>query len=183
VGVHPTFAEPELLVTVRRLALISTGGTIEKTYDPFDGALQNRFSVLDAMLATLQLPNTQLVRVPLLNKDSLEMDAKDHRLIATTAHAMAEAHDGVIIVHGTDRLANTGDAIWELGANPPVPIVLTGAMRPYELRDTDAIQNVTEALLAAKFLPGGVYAVLHNEVHAFPGVRKDRQAGRFLSGD
>lgn len=162
-----------------RLALISTGGTIEKTYDPFDGALQNRFSVLDAMLATLQLPGTELVRVPLMNKDSLEMSEKDHRLIATTAHAMAEAHDGVIIVHGTDRLEVTGEAIYELGPTPPVPIVLTGAMRPYELRDTDAIQNVTEALLAVKFLPGGVYAVLHNQVLTFPGVTKDRNAGRF----
>ncbi len=163
-----------------RIALISTGGTIEKTYDPFDGALQNRFSVLDVMIGKLQLPNTELVRVPLLNKDSLEMSEQEHRLIANTAHAMAEAHDGVIVVHGTDRLQVTGETIYNLNATPAVPIVLTGAMRPYELRDTDAIQNVTEALLASKFLPGGVYAVLHNQVLAFPGVEKDRDAGRFI---
>ena len=39
----------------RRIALVSTGGTIEKTYDELSGALANRVSVLDVMLASLQL--------------------------------------------------------------------------------------------------------------------------------
>lgn len=165
----------------RRIALLSTGGTIEKTYDPFDGALQNRFSVLDTILGGLELPRTELVRVPLMNKDSLEMSEADHRLIATTALAMAEAHDGVIVVHGTDRLSVTGETAHAMNPSPRVPIVLTGAMRPWELRNTDAIQNLTEALLACKVLPGGVYAVLHNEVLTFPGVEKNRRESRFTS--
>ena len=39
----------------RRIALISTGGTLEKTYDEFAGVLENRLSVLDLMLTSLQL--------------------------------------------------------------------------------------------------------------------------------
>ena len=46
-------------------------------------------------------------------------------------------------------------------------------MRPYELRSTDALQNVTEALLAVQLLPPGIYVVLHNQVLSFPGVKKD----------
>src|SRR5688572_15470917 len=113
----------------RRIALLSTGRTIEKTYDELKGVLDNRTSVLDAVLATLQLEGVEIVRVPLMNKDSLEMTPQDHRLIAQTAGSMAATHDGVVIVHGTDRLANTGDAIVALLGRPRVPIVLTGAMR------------------------------------------------------
>lgn len=166
----------------RRVALISTGGTIEKTYDAFLGVLTNRVSVLDVMLSQLELRGVELVRVPLMNKDSLEMTEADHTLISRTAEAMSHVHDGVIIVHGTDRLQQTGERACELIEHPKVPIVLTGAMKPYELRNTDALQNLTEALLAVQLLQPGVYAVLHNEVHAFPGVRKDTRRGCFLSG-
>ena len=33
--------------------------------------------------------------------------------------------------------------------------------------------------MAARLLPPGVYAVLHNRVLEFPGVVKDRKAGEF----
>lgn len=164
----------------KRIALISTGGTIEKTYDELRGVMDNQLSVLDVMLASLELNGVEIVRVPLMNKDSLEMDAGDHTLIARTAGSMAETHDGVIIVHGTDRLTTTGDRIVEVLGTPPVPIVLTGAMRPYELRHTDALQNLTEALLAVQLVQPGVYAVMHNCVLRFPGVRKDHERGTFV---
>ena len=134
----------------KHVALISTGGTIEKTYDEFAGVLNNHTNVLDVVLATLQLDGTELVRVPLLNKDSLDMTESDHDLIAQTVASMTSAHDGVIVVHGTDKLSISGERIYDLVTNPRVPIVLTGAMRPYVMRNTDAVQNLTEALLAAK---------------------------------
>jgi L-asparaginase len=164
----------------KRIALISTGGTIEKTYDELAGVMQNRASVLDVVLATLQLDGVEIVRLPLLNKDSLEMTPQDHTLIARTAGAMAETHDGVVIVHGTDRLAQTGERIYELVADLRVPVVLTGAMRPYVMRNTDASQNLTEALLAVQIVPAGVYVAMHNKVLRFPGVVKDRDRGTFV---
>ncbi|HUS31906.1 MAG TPA: asparaginase domain-containing protein [Kofleriaceae bacterium] len=163
----------------RRIALISTGGTIEKTYDELSGVLANQVSVLDVMLASLELRGVEVQRVALMNKDSLEMTPDDHALIATTAADMAKKHAGVVIVHGTDRLAVSGDRICELGT-PASPIVLTGAMRPYELRSTDALQNLTEALLAVQILQPGVYVAMHNKVLQFPGVTKDRNAGTFV---
>jgi L-asparaginase len=165
----------------RRIALISTGGTIEKTYDELKGVLDNNVSVLDVMLAGLQL-GVAIVRVPLMNKDSLEMTPADHELIARTTGAMADSHDGVIIVHGTDRLAVTGDTIVALLGTPRVPVVLTGAMRPYVMRNTDALQNLTEALLAVQVLQPGVYVAMHNKVLRFPGVVKDRDKGTFVRG-
>ena len=41
-----------------RVALISTGGTIEKTFDELHGVLQNGISVLDAILASLGIPHS-----------------------------------------------------------------------------------------------------------------------------
>jgi len=167
----------------KRIALISTGGTVEKTYDELEGVLHNAFSVLDIMLASLLLEGVEIVRVPLLNKDSLEMTEADHTLIAETARAMSRTHDGVVIVHGTDRLANSGERIVELAGTPEVPVVLTGAMRPYMLRNTDALQNLTEALLSVQILPPGVWCAMHNKVLKFPGVRKDHARGTFLRAD
>jgi L-asparaginase len=167
----------------KRIAIISTGGTIEKTYDELSGVLANQVSVLDIMLASLELRGVEVLRVQLMNKDSLEMTAEDHALIAETAESMARATDGVIVVHGTDRLQHSGEKLCELFGTPRSPVVFTGAMRPYELRSTDALQNLTEALLAVQLVPPGVYVAMHNQVLAFPGVVKDRHAGTFRRGE
>ncbi len=164
----------------RRIALISTGGTIEKTYDDLSGVLANHVSVLDVMLARLELRGLDIQRVALMNKDSLEMTPEDHTLIAETAGKLARDYDGVVVVHGTDRLAASGERVVELIGTPATPVVLTGAMRPYELRSTDAMQNLTEALLAVQLLAPGVYVAMHDQVLQFPGVVKDKAAGTFV---
>jgi L-asparaginase len=165
----------------RRIALLSTGGTIEKTYNESDGTISNQRSVLDIMLAGLVLRGVVIERVPVMNKDSLEMVAADHDRISNIAAVYADSHDGLLITHGTDRLAATGDAlVARLGKSPRVPIVLTGAMRPYELRTTDALQNLTEAMLAVQLCAPGVYVCMHNQVLRFPGVVKDHTQMRFV---
>ena len=168
---------------MKRIALISTGGTIEKTYDELQGVLANHVSNLDIMLSKLRLNGVELVRVPLMNKDSLDMTPDDHTLIAEMVSGMTKVHDGVIIVHGTDNLARSGDRICELVPDPPVPVVMTGAMRPYQLRTTDALQNITEALLAVQILSPGVWLAMHNRIMQLPAVVKDRRRGTFLTKD
>jgi L-asparaginase len=164
----------------RRIALLSTGGTIEKTYNESDGTISNQRSVLEIMLAGLILRGVVIERVPVMNKDSLEMSDADHERIATVAGVYADSHDGLLITHGTDRLQFTGERLVQrLGATPRVPLVLTGAMRPYELRNTDALQNLTEALLAVQIVEPGIYVAMHNQVLRFPGVVKDHTELRF----
>ena len=165
---------------MRRIALVSTGGTIEKTYDALRGVLENSVSVLDVMLASLELRGVGIDRVHLMNKDSLDMTPADHDKIAETVRGLAQSRDGVVVVHGTDRLAVSGERCVELIGRPRVPVVFTGAMRPYELRSTDALQNLTEALLAVQLLAPGVYVAMHNMVLEFPGVIKDPTLGTFV---
>ena len=172
-------------MATRRIALISTGGTIEKTYDELSGVLANQLSVLDVMLGSLELRGVEVFRVQLMNKDSLEMTAGDHTLIANTSQQLSCAYDGVVVVHGTDRLAESGNRIVEVGTERALeaPVILTGAMRPYLLRTTDALQNLTEAMLAVQLVPNGVYVAMHNKVLKFPGVKKDVENGTFIKAD
>jgi L-asparaginase len=167
---------------VKRIALISTGGTIEKTYDELAQVLTNEVSNLDVVLDMLELRGVELFRVQLMNKDSMDMSDADHDLIARTAVQLSGAYDGVVVVHGTDRLTMSGDHMLAAGT-VKAPIVLTGAMRPYELRTTDAVQNLTEALLAVQILEPGVYLVMHNQVLSFPGVVKDHEHGTFVAAE
>lgn len=166
-----------------RIAIISTGGTIEKTYCAKAGALHNAGSVLELLLSELETSDLEIERIALFNKDSLEMTAEDHDAIVSTVEGLLDSTDGIIVVHGTDRLSVTGERILarsRAAGGIQRPVVLTGAMRPFELRASDATQNLTEALLAVRLLDPGVYCVMHGRILAFPGVVKDSQRGTFV---
>ena len=167
-----------------RITILTTGGTIEKTYNELEGSLRNDRSVLDEILGSLRLPDLFIRHVNVMHKDSLDMTGEDRRRVLEAVRDAVPGSDAILILHGTDTLAETGELIHlELGKDLGVPVILTGAMRPYQFRDTDAIQNVTEALLAARLVDPGVYAVLHNRVLPFPGVFKDRTTLSFRRRD
>jgi L-asparaginase len=158
-----------------KLALLTTGGTIDKTYNEHRGILDNFDSVLARILAGLRLPDLEIRHVEVMNKDSLFMDDGDRKMILEAVVSEQYGSDAILITHGTDTLEKTGDFLHYHLNELHIPIVLTGAMRPYEFRDTDAVQNVTEALLAVRLMPPGVYVSMHNRVIAFPGVVKNRE--------
>ncbi len=163
-----------------RVAILTTGGTIEKTYDETDGSLRNVRSILGDILNRMRLPDLSHRHVAVMSKDSLDMTDADRQVIcAATAEALRDS-DAVLIVHGTDTLAETGERLCADLAPLERPVVLTGAMRPFEFRDTDAYQNMTEALLACRLLPPGVWCVMHNQALRFPGVVKDRERRTFV---
>ena len=85
-----------------------------------------------------------------------------------------------MILHGTDTLADTGALLQRELTKVAVPVVLTGAMRPFEMKQSDALQNLTEALFATGVLAPGVYVVAHGRALPFPGVRKDHASGTFI---
>jgi L-asparaginase len=169
---------------VRRITLITTGGTIEKTYDELSGELANRRSIVHRMLSELRLEDLDVKDVPLMTKDSLDMDDADRERIVHEVRSAVEENgtSGIVILHGTDRLALTGERILAAMPCPRVPVVLTGAMRPFEMKHSDALQNLTEALFAAGVLSPGVYCVAHGRALQFPGVRKDPERGTFVKG-
>ncbi|MCB9866065.1 MAG: asparaginase [Phycisphaerales bacterium] len=157
-----------------RVKVLSTGGTIEKIYSESDGSLRNRRSPLKQILAQLRLPAVAISQRSVMSKDSLDMTREDRRMIAAEVRRVPPAFHAILIVHGTDTLSVTGEYLHEALGEPDRPIVLTGAMRPFEFRDTDAFQNVVEALAACRLAPPGIYVAMHGKVLRFPGVEKDR---------
>ena len=163
-----------------KLTILTTGGTIDKTYDEFQGSLRNQHTVIDVILDSLRIPDLAITHVEVMHKDSLDMTEEDREIIANAVCDAAPTTDGIVILHGTDTLSKTGELLVERCDGLEIPVILTGAMRPYEFRDTDALQNVTEALLASRMVGTGVYVSMHNRVLQLPGVVKDRKALTFV---
>jgi L-asparaginase len=60
-----------------------------------------------------------------------------------------------------------------------VPVVFTGAMKPLGFDDSDATQNVIEAIFAARILAPGYYVTFHGKLFKVPNFRKNKQKGTF----
>lgn len=168
---------------MRNVELITTGGTIEKTYDEALGRLANAGSIVQRMLRRLRLEGSRVHVRELMSKDSLDLTDDDRKLIVRAVRSAAGLSDAIVILHGTDTLTVTGETILREIPDLRVPVVLTGAMRPYEMKRSDALQNLTEALLASFSLDPGVYVAGHGRVLKFPGVVKDRKRHTFVRAD
>ena len=163
-----------------KVSIVTTGGTIAKTYDETDGSLKNERPVIESLVATLRLPDLEIDYRHLLNKDSLDFNDEDRQLVLNEVSGLLTTSEAIIIIHGTDTLEVTGELLQCAIPQPPIPVILTGAMRPYEFRDSDAGQNVAEALLACTLVEAGVYVVMHGRALRFPGVVKDRKSLTFI---
>jgi L-asparaginase len=163
-----------------RVSILTTGGTIEKSYDELEGTLYNKESLLNKyILKRLRLPFTEVSVTPIMAKDSLEMTDKDRDLIfRMVENRMTEGHP-IIIVHGTDTMEQTATYLYERLKNPSIPIVFTGAMKPIGYVDSDGKQNIGEAIFACKLLSPGLYISFHSEVYEVPNVTKYRELGTF----
>ncbi|HNR66921.1 MAG TPA: asparaginase domain-containing protein [bacterium] len=166
----------------RKLIVITTGGTIEKSYDEVSGTLSNRGSVLFKLLKRLRLPDLEVLHRDLFCKDSLDMTDKDRQMILLALENALADRLPIIILHGTDTMAITAQYLYDHLPELAVPVVMTGAMKPFGFEDSDALQNFTEALAVAFLLSPGVYISMHCQVHPLPGVRKNRDRGTFESG-
>lgn len=166
----------------QKIILITTGGTIEKTYDEFDGSLSNRESVIkQSILNRMRLPYTNLEVFSVLSKDSLYMTEEDRALLVLFIKNQIGRGHPIVILHGTDTMAETARYCFEQmkASEVTVPVVFTGAMKPLGFTDSDAPQNVTEALLASKLVDPGFYISFHNRVFKVPGVRKNKEKRTF----
>ena len=64
-------------------------------------------------------------------------------------------------------------------AQLPKTIVLTGAMIPYEVKNSDALFNFGFACGIAQTLPHGVYIAMNARIFTWDDVRKNRTEGVF----
>jgi L-asparaginase len=156
------------------LRIIATGGTFDKHYDPLTGHLNFRDSVLPEALdrARLILP---VVFESLLALDSLDMQDSHRRQIREACERSAE--DRIVIVHGTDTMPETAQVLGRSELNKTV--ILTGAMVPYRVAQSDALFNLGFACAAASLAAAGVYLAMNGQIFPWDDVMKNRDQGVF----
>jgi L-asparaginase len=155
------------------IRLIATGGTFDKRYEPLRGQLGFGESVLPQMLQTARARNIKIDISMLI--DSLDMTDSDRQQIVAACRRAEESQ--IVIVHGTDTMTQTADALIRAGLNKT--IVLTGAMVPALVHDSDAPFNLGFALACAQCLAAGVWITMNAGIFAAGKVRKNRELGIF----
>jgi len=142
------------------LRILATGGTFDKRYDPITGALGFGQTHLHEILARARVAGPPEVEV-LMMIDSLEMLDEHRQQVLAACRAAPET--ALVVVHGTDTKT----------------IVLTGAMVPFALADSDASFNLGAALAFARSLPAGVWVAMNGVARPWSNVRKNRERGIF----
>lgn len=165
---------------MQAIYLITTGGTIEKSYSERTGKLLNHAPKIEPYLAQMRLPHTRIRIVPLLSKDSVELTGEDRGKLCAAVRRRLAARCPIVITHGTDTMVETALGLARCLGDVPVPIVFTGAFAPLGFENSDGMQNLAEALLAAKLLEPAIHLVMHNQVFDIRTVRKDRLARTFV---
>jgi len=162
------------------LFILTTGGTIEKIYDEFEGSLQNKDTIVkNKILQKLRLPYTQIQVKQIMSKDSLFMDDQDRASILESIKTYSRFGNPVVILHGTDTMDLTSKFCFENFKDISVPVVFTGAMKPLGFDDSDAAQNVIEAIFAARIMKPGFYVTFHGKLFTVPNFKKNKQRGTF----
>ncbi|MEM4988385.1 asparaginase domain-containing protein [Collimonas sp. H4R21] len=156
------------------LRIIATGGTFDKHYDEIAGKLTFAASHLPQVIQRARITTEiALEELPLL--DSLDMqDIDRRRVLASCTHAAEQA---IVIIHGTDTMRETAAVLGAAALEKT--IVVTGAMIPYAIANSDALFNFGFACGVAQALPHGVYVAMNGKIFAWDKVEKNRAAGVF----
>ena len=160
---------------MKKILIISTGGTFNKVYDPIKG----EFSIDEASHALEQIASKWLCEFKIVNiigKDSLDMTNHDRlELLATISHS---DHHAILIVHGTDTMDVTAEYLAD--ADLEKCIVLTGAMVPYSIDPVEATANLSSAYGYINALgQEGIFIAMNGVMGPYEKVKKDRTKGRF----
>lgn len=132
----------------QKILMICTGGTIasatmEKGLAPLYSGAQ-----LLSFLPKVEASPSVAVK-DLLHVDSTDMTTEMRLQIAQCIWQQREAYDGFVVVHGTDTMAYTAAFLYHALEHFPKPVMLTGAQEPISVPETDALDNLRDAIRAA----------------------------------
>lgn len=133
---------------MKRILLIATGGTIASAED--GNGLSPALTGEELARSVPEIEGLcELDIVQPMNIDSTNMRPADWLRIAEVIREGYDAHDGFVVLHGTDTMAYTAAALSYLIQNSPKPIVLTGSQQPMGNPFTDAKINLYQSLVYA----------------------------------
>ncbi len=157
------------------MLILNSGGTFNKRYNETSGELEVPYDnmAIEKILYTVQ--ETYNV-AGVVYKDSLEMDSNDRRMLANIIRESTE--DTFVIVHGTDTMDLTAEFLDEVFDERK--IIITGAMKPFEIDNVEASLNLGMAIGYAKALKeNGVYICMSGLVKPWKDIRKNKDIGKF----
>lgn len=156
------------------LRVLVTGGTFDKVYNP----VTEKLEFTDTHVPEILKLGKTMAKVSvekLMLKDSLYMSEADRQLILERCKGSLE--DRLLIIHGTGTMVETAQ---KLGQNlESKTVVLTGAMTPYTISESDAVFNFAFAYSLALYLPAGVYIAMNGQRFHWNNVRKNTELGEF----
>ena len=171
-----------------KIAVIGTGGTIaSQGAHPLDvqDYASSGLPLLDAAQLVAGVPDlarvAQVIAVPFSAIPSTAVGFADwQRLVATIATLQVEHPDlaGVVITHGTATMEESAYALslsLPHGRQGDLPVVLTGAQRPFTGLSSDGPMNLVAAVRVAASPAArglGVLLVMNDEIHAAREVTK-----------
>jgi len=161
-------------ILIMNLRILATGGTFDKRYDPTTGVLGFGETHLHEIVARARVAEPVQVEVVMMI-DSLDMVDEHRQRVLAACRAAPES--ALVVVHGTDTMVETARVLAD--ARLPKTIVLTGAMVPYALADSDASFNLGAAVGFARSLSPGVWVAMNGFAHVWSNVRKNRERGVF----
>lgn len=133
---------------MKRILLIATGGTIASAED--GNGLSPALTGEELARSVPEIEGLcDLDIVQPMNIDSTNMRPADWLRIAKVIREGYDAHDGFVVLHGTDTMAYTAAALSYLIQNSPKPIVITGSQQPMGNPFTDAKINLYQSLVYA----------------------------------
>ena len=159
------------------MLILNCGGTFNKRYNKISGKLEVPYDNL-ALEKILESASCKYSLSGVVYKDSLDIDSQDRKIIANII--MESTEKNFILVHGTDTMDQTAEFLNEVFDDRI--IILTGAMKPFEVESLEATLNLG---IAIGFLNGnsvnGVYITMNGLVEKFDMIKKNRDIGKFES--
>ncbi|AHG01867.1 asparaginase (plasmid) [Halostagnicola larsenii XH-48] len=156
--------------------VIATGGTIVSTSSdtgtvPTE-SVQELVQAYPESFEHVDIELEQLTQTP-----SSELTINDLVRLSDCVRAVADEMDGVVVLHGTDTIEETAYYL-DIVLDVDVPVVLTGAQRPYDSRSPDGPANLRGALAAASHdhVRTGAYVFFNDRLHAARPVTKDHSS-------
>lgn len=157
------------------MLILNCGGTFNKRYNPILGELEVPFDNY-AIESILNSVNVDYNLAGVLYKDSLDMDLNDRKIIASII--MESDEDTFIIIHGTDTMNVTAEFLSEIFDDRK--IILTGAMKPFEIDKVEATLNFSMALGFSKAkIDYGIYICMSGHIELSSNIAKNKRLGTF----
>ncbi len=161
---------------MKKILILSTGGTFNKYYDKIEGELLVDGNA-SAVKSIAEHWLCELDTDSVIGKDSLEMDDSDRKVLLE--RVLSYSDKKIVIVHGTDTMKETARYLDKHARG--ILIVLTGSMIPYSIDPVEASANLASAYgFALACEKNGIYIAMNGIVEKWDKMQKDKKAGRFV---